>query len=119
MVIGYMGDNMVSEEVLEVTKSDYNLDNVKYCKGCGKEWKLDKDICCKGSEWFDESFNSAMKKYVELYKSDELRNYYDKTMKSKPGGPRMNKKRMIFRLMNHKDKLEVDEKTIGKILSHL
>ncbi len=110
---------MVVEDVLEVSKSDYGLDIVRYCKGCGKEWDLSNDILCCKAGWFGEDFNKSMKKYVELYKSGELRNYYDKTMKSKSGGPRMNKKRMVFHLMNHKDKIVVDEKDIGKILSHL
>lgn len=113
------GDNMVFEEEAEVNKLGTGFNDVKYCTGCGKEWDLDKDICCKGSGWFDKSFNSAMKKYIELYKAGELGSHYDKVMKSKGGGPRMNKKRMVFYLMSHKDKLNVDEKMIGKIFSHL
>ncbi len=108
---------MVTEELLEVGKSCLYLDAVKYCRGCGKEWDLDKGVCCKGYGWFDSEFNLAMKKYVELYKSGELGPYYNKDMKSK--GPRMNKKRMILYLLKFKDKLVVDERDIGKILSHI
>ncbi len=110
---------MVFEEEAEVNKLGSGFDNVKYCTGCGKEWDLDKDICCKGSGWFDKSFNSAMKKYIELYKAGELWNYYIKNMKSKSGGPRMNKKRMVTYLLRFKDKMNVDEKMIGKIFSYL
>lgn len=109
---------MVKEFELEVNKLD-NLKNgtVKYCKGCGTEWDLDKELCCKDG-WLSPEFNSAMKRYVELYKIGELSNHYDKAMKNK-GGARMNKKRMIHYLLNHKDKIIVDEKIVNKIISHL
>lgn len=109
---------MVKEELLEVNKLD-NLkgDTVKYCKGCGKEWGLDKEICCIEG-WYSPEFNSIMKKYAELYKIGEIGNHYDKVMKNK-GGARMNKKRMIHYLLNHKNNIDINEKEVGKIISHL
>lgn len=113
---------MVFEEEAEVVKSgDSEYRNVKYCKGCGKEWDMGKTECCNGVEFFGDEFNSAMKKYVELFKSGDLGNYYVKALGKKGEGRiSMNKKRMAFYLLKFKDKLEcVDEKDIWKIFSHI
>lgn len=110
---------MVTEELIDVDFHMRSFGGVKYCEGCGREWNLDKDICCEGCGWFDDNFNLAMKKYVELYKAGELGNHYAKVMRKKREGPRMNKKRMVFYLLKFKDGLSVNEKDIGMIFSHL
>jgi len=91
-------------------------DGIKYCNNCGKEC-LTEDICCTecGKDKFlSEKVSSVIGGYIQLAKDNVIKKYYSKNFNSN-SIIKMNEKRIIHQLMQHRNKIEIRKETVDKI----
>ncbi len=104
----------ISHQTSEFSKKD----GIKYCNNCGKEC-MSEDICCTecGKDKFlSERISGMLGGYIELAKNNIIKKYYYKNYNSN-SIVKMNEKRIIHQLMQHRNKVDIRKETIDKIYS--
>ena len=91
-------------------------DGIKYCNNCGKEC-LTEDICCTDcgkDKFLSEKVSSVIGGYIKLAKDKVIKRYYSKNFNSN-SIIKMNEKRIIHQLMQHRNKIEIQKETVDRI----
>jgi len=90
-------------------------DGIKYCLSCGSECLCDAGTCECGKDTFlNNNSSELLGGYINLAKNDRLKVYYYKTRYSK-SIVKMNEKRIIQQLMQHKNGVDIKKETVDKI----
>ncbi len=90
-------------------------DGIKYCLSCGSECLCDAGTCECGKDTFlNNNASELLGGYINLAKNDRLKAYYYKTRYSK-SIVKMNSKRIIQQLMQHKNSVVINKEIIDKI----
>jgi len=99
------------------SKSEFSKkDGIKYCNNCGKECLTEDIYCteCGKDKFLPEKVSSVIGGYIQLAKDNVIKKYYSKTFNSN-SIIKMNEKRIIHQLMQHRNKIEVRKETVDKI----
>lgn len=90
-------------------------DGIKYCLSCGNECLCEDEICLCGKNTFlNNGASEIIGGYIDLAKRDRLKSFYNKTRYSK-SIIKMNEKRIIQQLMQHKNKVDIKKVIVDKI----
>ncbi len=90
-------------------------DGIKYCLSCGSECLCEDEICeCGKDAFLNTNTSELLGGYINLAKNDRLKTYYYKTRYSK-SIVKMNPKRIIQQLMQHKNSVAINKEIIDKI----
>ena len=91
-------------------------DGIKYCNNCGRECLIENVCCpdCGKNNFLSEKISSVFSGYIKLVKKNVIKRYYCMYFNFN-SVVKMNSKRMIHQLMQHKNKIEIQKEIVDKI----
>jgi len=108
----YHEHRTVHVETIEFPKKE----GIKYCLSCGSQCLSEDEIClCGKNKFLQTDVSEIIGGY--LNQADKLRKWYHKHYNT-TSIVKMNNKRIIYYLMIHKHKTNIDKKTIDMIYSY-
>jgi len=110
-----VGDNKREHRTTNVTTQVefQRKEGIKYCLSCGSECPSEDESCsCGKDEFLPINISEIIGGYLE--KSDKLKKYYHKHY-NVGSIVMMNNKRIIYYLMIHKHKINIDKKVVDLI----
>ena len=113
-IIADSGHAHRAEHSEHITSTEFpKKEGIKYCLNCGSECLSDIEMCsCGKNNFLQTDISEIIGGYIE--KCDKLRNYYHKHYNTN-SLIKMNNKRIIYYLLIHKHKINVDKKIVDKI----